>query len=306
MKRPLISVVIPTYNRSKVIGRCIENILCQDYENFEIIVVDDGSSDQTQEVVGKYLDKITYLRQENSGAGAARNAGAMVANGEWIAYQDSDDVWMPDKLSRQVEAISAYPDADVISSNLLIYREHLKKEVNWFEFIGFEQPSLKLLDNPFKVHLEKRFAWLQASLIRKEKLLSVGLNDPSLSIFIDLDLLLRIALDSNWVVTGDVVARILREDDGNNISQLRKNDPKAAVNGMIKIFNKIERGIIDASNRKLLMKYIGNSYNSLGNIYVGEGDYGSARASYGRALQSELRLVLFLKWLRSFLLKNRV
>ncbi len=102
--KPKISVVIPAYNRERTIARSIESVLSQSYQDFEIIVVDDCSQDNTKHIVSNMRsDRIRYIRlPENRGAGAARNAGAKAARGEYIAFQDSDDVWRPDKLEIQV------------------------------------------------------------------------------------------------------------------------------------------------------------------------------------------------------------
>jgi glycosyltransferase involved in cell wall biosynthesis len=101
----LISVIIPTYNRAHLINRAIRSVLNQTYPHFELIVVDDGSTDNTEEVVKGFQDsRIVYLRHDtNRGGSAARNTGIKAARGEYIAFQDSDDEWMPTKLEKQIE-----------------------------------------------------------------------------------------------------------------------------------------------------------------------------------------------------------
>lgn len=108
---PKVSVIIPTYNRSHVLGRAVRSVLNQTYQDFELIVVDDGSSDATVEVVSGFADpRIRYLRhEENRGAAAARNSGIKAARGEYIAFLDSDDEWFPEKLQKQVEAFAKLP-----------------------------------------------------------------------------------------------------------------------------------------------------------------------------------------------------
>jgi glycosyltransferase involved in cell wall biosynthesis len=106
---PTVSVVIPTYNRANVLGSAIRSVLNQDYQDFEIIVVDDGSTDDTEQVVTA-VDKpqIKYIRhEENRGPAAARNTGIGSARGRYIAFQDSDDQWVPQKLGHQVQVIEA-------------------------------------------------------------------------------------------------------------------------------------------------------------------------------------------------------
>jgi glycosyltransferase involved in cell wall biosynthesis len=102
-----ISVVIPTFNRAGVVKRALESALRQSLRPAQIIVIDDGSTDDTREVLGRYGDTIEYVRQENAGASVARNRGIALARHPWIAFLDSDDYWLPDHLARTAGAIDA-------------------------------------------------------------------------------------------------------------------------------------------------------------------------------------------------------
>ncbi|MBM2835200.1 MAG: glycosyl transferase [Candidatus Brocadiaceae bacterium] len=93
-----VSVVIPTYNRAPYVIMAIESVLAQSYQDYEIIVVDDGSTDGTRDVLEPYRDRIRYMYQDNKGVSAARNTGIQESRGEWIAFLDSDDEWLPNKL----------------------------------------------------------------------------------------------------------------------------------------------------------------------------------------------------------------
>jgi len=110
-KNPLVSVVIPTYNRADKIHMSLESVLGQTYENLEVIVVDDGSTDNTEEVIKSYDDpRIRYIEHEvNQGATAARNTGIKAALGEFVAFQDSDDKWHPKKIEKQLDAYMNSP-----------------------------------------------------------------------------------------------------------------------------------------------------------------------------------------------------
>ena len=102
---PLVSVIIPTFNRMKTIERAIRSVLSQTYKNHEIIIIDDGSDDQTREILDFYKDRIFYYYQNNSGPAHARNTGLNYAKGKWIAFLDSDDWWLPNKIERQLIAV---------------------------------------------------------------------------------------------------------------------------------------------------------------------------------------------------------
>ncbi len=103
-ENPLVSVIIPTYNRAHLLGRAIQSVLDQTFEDYELIVVDDASTDDTEEIVNAFSDpRLRYVRHgENRGAPAARNTGIQVSNGAYVGFLDSDDAWHPEKLDRQI------------------------------------------------------------------------------------------------------------------------------------------------------------------------------------------------------------
>lgn len=109
--KPLVSVIIPAYNRAKILQRAIESVLAQSYQNFEIIIVDDASTDLTAETIKNFLTpKIRYFKHKNNkGPGAARNTGIKKSRGELIAFLDSDDQWLPEKLEKQIEIFKKAP-----------------------------------------------------------------------------------------------------------------------------------------------------------------------------------------------------
>ncbi|RFU61297.1 glycosyltransferase family 2 protein [Peribacillus glennii] len=107
---PKVSVVIPTYNRGEFTIHAVESVLAQTYKDYEIIVVDDGSTDHTEELLERYKDRLRYVKQENQGPSAARNTGVRLAEGEYIAFCDSDDRFLPEKLEKQMEFIERNPE----------------------------------------------------------------------------------------------------------------------------------------------------------------------------------------------------
>ncbi|MET0029724.1 MAG: glycosyltransferase [Candidatus Thiodiazotropha sp.] len=107
--RSAVSVIIPTHNRVHTLPRALDSVLAQSHAAHEIIVIDDGSSDGTPELMTQHYAHCVYLRQDNRGVSAARNRGIREASGEWLALLDSDDSWMPEKLERQLEQLTAEP-----------------------------------------------------------------------------------------------------------------------------------------------------------------------------------------------------
>ena len=112
--RPTVSVVIPAYNAEAFVGDAIDSVLAQTFHDFEIIVVDDGSADGTRRVVTAYGDRVRFYQQEQAGASRARNRGIEEAHGEFIAFLDADDLWLPTKLEKQVQAFRNDPSLGLV------------------------------------------------------------------------------------------------------------------------------------------------------------------------------------------------
>jgi len=111
---PLVSVIIPVYNGERYLAESLESVLNQSYRSFEIILIDDGSTDSTAAVAKYFSSKIKYARQSNAGMGAARNKGISLAAGDYFAFLDADDLFMKDKLSVQVAAFKEDPKLDMV------------------------------------------------------------------------------------------------------------------------------------------------------------------------------------------------
>jgi glycosyltransferase involved in cell wall biosynthesis len=121
---PFFSIIIPTYNRAHIIKRPIDSILAQTFKDWELIIVDDGSTDDTKEIIESYKDpRIRYVWQENQERSASRNHGIELAKGEWICFQDSDDEYLPEHLQVLYDGIQTHPDYQVIRTGLLIYEK---------------------------------------------------------------------------------------------------------------------------------------------------------------------------------------
>ena len=115
---PLVSAAIITYNRAHYLDGAIASVLDQTFDDFELIVVDDGSTDDTERVVARYGDRVRYVRREHGGKAAARNAAAELAAGDYLAFCDSDDMWYPDRLARQVRVLRADPRVGMVHGHV--------------------------------------------------------------------------------------------------------------------------------------------------------------------------------------------
>jgi len=129
-----VSVITPLYNSKKYIEKAIESILNQTYKDFEMIVVDDGSTDGSGELVkNKFRDKVRYIYQENKGAAAAVNRGISLSQGNYIAFCDSDDWWLPDKLEKQVEFLEVNQNFGLVYSDVFLARDGVLTQETWLQ-----------------------------------------------------------------------------------------------------------------------------------------------------------------------------
>ena len=119
-----VDVIVPTYNRASLCRAAVESVLAQTYPNVMAIVVDDGSEDDTQDRLRGLGDRVTYIRQANAGVTAARNTGLEAARGEFVAFLDSDDTWLPWKLDAQIHVLRALPDAGMVWTDMAAIDEH--------------------------------------------------------------------------------------------------------------------------------------------------------------------------------------
>jgi glycosyltransferase involved in cell wall biosynthesis len=117
-KGDLVSVIIPTYDRALGCKTAVESVLCQTHENVEVIVVDDGSRDDTRDVISGIDERVKYIWQPNAGVAAARNAGLEAVTGEYVAFLDSDDVWLPWKLEAQLSVLRRFPEAGMVWTDM--------------------------------------------------------------------------------------------------------------------------------------------------------------------------------------------
>jgi len=191
---PRVTAAIVTHNRAQYLPRAIESVLDQTFGDLEVVVVDDGSTDETDQVVAPFLDRIRYVRQENQGRAAARNRAVALAQGELIAFCDSDDCWFPDRIERQLEAFDRTPDAGMVHG-----------QVEVIDRAGRTLPDQTAAHRALLAGAHRHGAtyagyasncrcFSSTILVRRDVFDTVGLYDPELMIE-DYDFYLRLVLD---------------------------------------------------------------------------------------------------------------
>lgn len=213
MDQQLVSVIIPAYNASAFIAETLESILAQTYRNLEIIVVDDGSTDTTAEIVKSYAPRVKYLYQENSGSCASpRNHGLKEAKGEFVTFFDADDIMLPHKIASQVEALIADPTAVMSITNYRNFSgtersaDHFSTCLKLHALIAPSINSHVLLppEQCRDILIDENFTIASAPLFRRDTLKVLGGFDESLKACEDFHLIYRAATLGGATVSANV------------------------------------------------------------------------------------------------------
>lgn len=261
IRSPVVSVIIPAYNAASYLGKAIDSALAQDFDDFELIVVDDGSTDSSASVLQPYRGRIRILRQANGGMSSARNAGVREARGEFIAFLDADDWWLPQKLARQVELMVARPALGFASATARV-----------------EDPDGRLLNlwdcgpspgDPLRFLFASNrgiAGGTSALMVRRTLLEQIGGYDEGLGGFEDADLWMRLAAITDYGCIPEPLLVVLRRSGSvsRNVEAMR--------HGAIRVRQK---------NRHLLPKSMQSQFwrTSMANVY---GDFAKWRYRAGQ------------------------
>jgi glycosyltransferase involved in cell wall biosynthesis len=191
---PLVSVIIPTHNRAELVRQAVQSVVNQTYRKIEIIVVDDGSTDDTREVLGTYGGRIKYIYQERSERSKARNEGFRHSRGDYIAFLDSDDLWLPMKIEKQVQILNDKRDVGVVYTDVQFIDRHGNPHNG--EFV-WDTSQREVLYEDLMTH-NVITGTTSSVMVRRTCLDKVGLFDESMNTCEDLDLYRRIARYHNF------------------------------------------------------------------------------------------------------------
>lgn len=267
---PKVSVVIPTYNCAKYLPETIDSVLNQTYRDFEIIVVDDGSADDTKTItqcyINKYPDKIRYFYQENKGPGAARNFGIKKSVGEYIAFQDADDLWLSTKLKKQVELLEQDAQIALVFSDM---QQRLGSEVLYKAFLIEKGYYERICGGNLFLELTKiNFIFTPTVVLRKNIFSRIEMFNENYKIGEDYDMWLRVAKDFKVALINEpLVIRRLHSSNTTHNKLLYQHQHIKFLGDFLKnnIFNRVEKNIF----RKQRMQGI---YH-LGGYYFYKGEY---------------------------------
>lgn len=281
----VVSVVIPTYNRASYLGQAIDSVLSQSTSGLQLIVVDDGSTDDTSDVLRRYEGKIDVIRQRNAGVSAARNEGIRQAKGDWVAFLDSDDRWKPGKLSVQLEDLEG-SDAVAHVLNTMVFRDFAyDRDLFQLQGLSVAPGSTVRLQRPLAAMLAHNFARVQSTLVRRDVFKRTGLFNESYTILEDMDLLCRVALEGPWLVRNAILVEEIRRDEppiGLGLQRLHNTERtcRTAISVLLDI---LADGRLDAREVVHARSELAKNYRWLATLLRADGRRAEARTA---ALQS--------------------
>lgn len=258
-RNPLISIIMPTFNRVNFLKKAIKSIQKQTYDNFELIVVDDASTDNTENLISSLRDnRLIYVKNpKNMGGAASRNVGIHLAKGEYIGFLDDDDEWLPSKLEKQVSFFNEHPEVDIVYTGFLV------RDINVWNIIGQIVPKMRGMIRE-ELLMDNCIGTTSTLLVKRGALLRTNLFDETLPSCQDWDLWISLSKFCYFDYLAEPL--VIYSVHGDRIS----NNIEAVLEGRKKIFAKYKEEI--EKNKNILARHylkIGSAYCQLGNMNKG-------------------------------------
>jgi glycosyltransferase involved in cell wall biosynthesis len=305
---PKVSVVIPSYNRADKVLKGIESVLTQTFSDLEVIVVDDGSADNTEDVIAKtFGDRVRYYYQANQGVSAARNKGIAEARGEWIAFLDSDDLWEKDKLEWQFKALEQFgPQCGACYTDVRLFNHPETR--TFFEMaeqsrrhegtMGVNAEILEVLVRPGGAGM---LVCISSLMIRSDAVRKTVGFDPNLGYYADSEFMFRSAILTGFCYVNRPLVWFDRSP-----AETRHVGASAEWNKMefvlqenqirLEKFLRTSEGL-PTKVRTLIRRQLGLIHSGLANWHLETGNYGKARDAMSRAVRLNPTFNLAMKWL---------
>ena len=258
-----VSIIIPTYNRENLITKALDSLINQSYQNIEIIVIDDGSSDHTREALKPYqeLTNFSCYYQNNQGRSVARNKGIEKATGEFLMFLDSDDYLEPHAIASLVLLTDKYPETNIFAAS---YR--LIEEKNGISYEVYRRDYEVENENILLLQINIMVLNIGNNMIRKNLISQAGKFTPGLEYAEDWELLMKICLYEKAVVTKNIILNVFRHSDNSSFIEIQE----AIITVANQFLNKIDRGEVNYDVKMLnkmqegLNKRIAMAYNRKG------------------------------------------
>ena len=327
MLNPLVSVIIPAYNAEKTIGNALDTVFGQTYRPIEVIVIDDGSIDRTAEIVKDYVQgirivrdegsdptirtsptseaiELKYIYQQNSGPSKARNTGIKAAMGEYIAFLDADDLWIKEKIEKQVELFTKDPKLDVIFSDTKVTRFRGGK-VN--EFTIFNKENLNkeffghdyILVNPPEKLLKLNFISTPTVIAKRSCFKNDIFFNEKRRYMEDWELWLKMSINYNFGYLKEVYAHVL--DDGHGLSSNSINMSISHSDMLDSFFIENKDKLSSYMPIHKLAKCFKDHYKWGGYFFMMNGNTKRAREFFRKSMKESLDIKVFLYYFKSLL-----
>jgi len=297
---PKVSVITPAYNAQSTIGETIESVLSQTFTDFEMIIIDDGSTDDTANVVHRFKDnRIIYLYQTNKEKSEARNNGIKNAKGKYIAFLDADDTWFPEKLEKQVRLMQNNPEIGLVYSDLYYFDDETGEDLILYSRIA----SLHRGKIPIELLLENNFIKSNTPLIRRKIFCQVGLFDTNLDLCEDWEMWLRIIVKYPIDYIDEPLARYRIHTK----VSFWDNKPEALYKFANRMIDKTEASLVDESlvSTNTIRKSRGMVDYNYGTAMYRKKRYSEAVRSYNNAIKrSSFFPKAYLRLIQAFIFKT--
>jgi glycosyltransferase involved in cell wall biosynthesis len=274
-----LSVIIPAYNCASFLPETLRSVFAQTCCTPEIIVIDDGSTDDTPAVIAPFLDRITYIRQENKGLPAARNTGIHIATGEFIALLDADDSWLPDKLEKQLHLFSN-PEVGIVYSDFSVRYADGRFQKSYLVNRPLASEG-HILEN----YIQSRFLFPSTMIFRRSCFEEFGVFDEEMLACEDIELFARIC--SRWKVARADKPLVVRYEGTHNLTSDNRKINQYTILALNKILHK-EPGLSSAA-RKVIRQELGRQHWWRGYSAFNEDDMAGARRNLFASIRCDAR-----------------
>ncbi|WP_207060994.1 glycosyltransferase family A protein [Motiliproteus sp. SC1-56] len=298
--RNSVSVVIPAYNASTFISETLDSVLAQSEPPLEVIVVNDGSTDNTPKLIADHYPQVKLINQANGGVSRARNAGLAACRGDYIALVDADDLWEANKLARQLDALDRFPKAGFVVTDECFFDEQVYCEsgMGRRSFRSQLPQDIDMMAKPVTWLITEPFVSTSSVLMRRELAQAVGGFEPGLQIGEDRDYWIRLALKAGILYVPEVLVR-KRQNHGQNLSSISNATWAAGLERVLTRHDTPGTHRLIAAEGEDEKKVFGTNYARFAKIYWYANALAEARRAAAKARAKGVRLEGFLNfWLR--------
>jgi len=309
--KPVVSVVIPTYNREQQTIAAIDSVLAQTYGNVDIIVVDDGSTDDSGQAIQRFIREktngcreILFVRQPNQGASVARNTGIANAKGEYIAFLDSDDSWDAEKLEYQMQALErfkdecgvCFTDARLVNNAGMDTSSFQVHGRNYKESMGIDRDAMKSLAESFSGF------WISSLLVRADLARQIGGFRPDISFVEDRDFHFRLSLVTSVAYVNKLLIRTDRNPSPPGSTVRPWDKAEVQFRQQQRMLEKwLTMSTLPPELRRTIERNLGALHSHWANWYLENGRFDEARQAVSQAVEHKPALGTAIKWALTWL-----